>query len=142
MTTIAANRKVMACDGRITGDVLYHAVKIKRIGGSLYGVAGDWEICTQFFEWLETDRKEKPALNEGAFEAIELNKTGLYQWLRGCFRIPILDRFYACGSGAQGAMCLMSKGYSPLEAIRCVAEFDETTGPPFKEYSLVNSPAK
>jgi hypothetical protein len=142
MTTIACSlkHKSMACDSRITGDVIYHAEKVKRVGQSLYGVAGDWEVCVAFFEWLDTDRKEKPALPEGAFEAIELTKTGIYQYLRNCIRIPITDRFYACGSGSQGAMVAMSLGHDPKSAISTVLRFDETTGPPIKSYSLCQPP--
>lgn len=138
MTTIACSlkHKSMAADSRITGDVMYHAVKVKRVGGSLFGVSGDWEVCVQFLEWLDTDRKEKPALVEGAFEAVELSKQGIFQYLRNCIRIPIPDKFYACGSGAQGAMVAMGLGHGPKAAIVAVARYDESTGPPIKVYKL------
>lgn len=138
MTTIACSltHKAMAADSRITGDVIFHAEKVRRVGKSLFGVAGDWEVCIAFFEWIETDRKEKPSLPEGAFEAIELHKSGIYQYQRNCIRIPVQDRFYACGSGAQGAMVAMSLGKDPKAAIVAVARFDETTGPPIKSYPL------
>ena len=145
MTTIACSmkHKSMAADSRITGGIMYHGEKVKRVGGSLFGVSGDWEVCIQFFEWLDGDRKQKPELGEGAFEAVELNKQGIFQYFRNCVRIPIPDKFYACGSGAQGAMVAMGLGHDPKAAIVAVARYDESTGPPIKVYKLnVNSPAK
>lgn len=139
MTTIACSlkHKQMACDSRITGDVIFHADKVRKVGQSLFGVAGNWETCVTFLEWVESGTKEKPTLpDDDTFQAVELSKSGIYLWQRSCIRMPVQERFYACGSGAQGAMVAMSLDLEPKAAIAAVLRFDETTGPPIKSYSL------
>ena len=139
MTTIACSlkHKSMACDSRITGDVIYHADKVRKVGQSLFGVAGNWETCVAFLEWVESGAKEKPTLpDDDTFQAVELCKAGIYLWQRSCIRMPVQERFYACGSGAQGAMVAMSLDLEPKAAIAAVLRFDESTGPPIKSYNL------
>jgi hypothetical protein len=45
----------------------------------------------------------------------------------GCF-IKVRDKFWAHGTGRQGALCLMAAGKSAAEAVKGVARFDNNTG--------------
>lgn len=141
MTTVACSllTKSMAVDARITGGVISHARKIKRVGDSLFGVAGAWEACYQFLEWIEV-RNDRPDLSDEDFEAVELTRSGIFIYHKALLRVPVLDKYFATGSGAQGAMVAMSLGCTPKQAVKAVALFDESTGAPFLELTLNANP--
>lgn len=140
VTTIACSlkHKSMAADSRITGDIIHHANKMARAGESIFGVAGDYDACTQFLNW-KLNGGEKPEITEESFEAVELTRSGIFIYQKSLIRLPVLDRIYASGAGAQGAMVAMHLGYTPREAVIAVAKFCETTGAPFKELSLAHA---
>ena len=127
MTVIACTLIEMAGDSRITGDVIHHVEKVRRINGSVYGVAGDWDACCRFFEWIEKGGK-KPDIASLAFEAMELTPEGIFLWSPTLTRYKTTSQFHAIGGGALGAKCLLSIGMSPVDAVAEVAKWCESVG--------------
>jgi ATP-dependent protease HslVU (ClpYQ) peptidase subunit len=142
MTTIAANRKVMASDSLVTGGVpMCHCDKVFRIRDSLVGVCGDNAFTTKWLEWF---RREMPPVEElmdiseeKNFLAMELNAKGLWMYTNTCEPDALHDKFYAIGSGSHAAMAAMHLGKSPSEAVRIAAMCDEATGGKTREMSLL-----
>lgn len=135
MTTVAAKAGVMACDSRIAAsDRPYHCDdKILRIGDSLAGGAGDWGEVAQFRAWLK-DRGEMPKLED--FEALVLNKDGLWHYLNDCYGTRVIGGCWAIGSGGQAAHAAMLCGKTPQEAVRIAMKCDIYTGGPVRVYNL------
>lgn len=130
MTTIAANREVMAADTRRIGDVISSIRKIRRYENRIIGCAGDMDCITVFWRWADSgfvDRK-KPTMPEGSFDALELNEDGLWAWDKSLARYPLEDDFDAIGSGAMSAKTAMFLGKTPEEAVNVAAAHDESTG--------------
>jgi len=144
MTTVAASHECMAADQRITsGNPPARANKIKRIGDSLYAPSGSISLALVFFEWLETKRDKIrlyrliPEDSRHDFEVLELSPQGLALWDGWGARLPILDKFYAIGSGGMSAMQAMKRGLSPEEAVSETFSLDECSGPAVQvEYLL------
>lgn len=142
MTTIAANRKVMAADSRITGGIpICYCDKIFRIRDSLVGVCGDNAFTTKWLEWF---RREMPPVEslmdieeEKEFLALELNANGLWLYTNTCEPDGLHDKFYSIGSGAMSAMAAMHLGKSPADAVRVAALYDEGTGGRVKELTVL-----
>lgn len=137
MTTIVANHECMAADQRLTsGSPPARTHKIKRIGDCLYGGCGNWSIVLILLEWLEKDSKRDrfrlhrqiPEDFRHEIEVLELSPTGLALWDGWGTRTPILDKFYAVGSGAQSAMQAMKRGLAPEEAVSESFSLDECSG--------------
>lgn len=130
MTTIAANLEMMAADSRRVGDVLSSIRKLRRYGNRIIGVAGDLACITVFWQWADAGfpEKKKPALPEGAFDALELDEDGLWSWDRALSRYHLEDSYDAIGTGAMSAKTAMYLGKDPDEAVEIAKEHDECTG--------------
>lgn len=134
MTTIAANLKEMAADRRMVGGgPMVSSRKIVRIGGSLYGGAGDAEAIEMFYAWAMSGfaKKEKPvwgADNRPEFCIMELSKSGIRLWGERLTPYPVDEPFYAIGSGSMSAQAAMYLGLSPEKAVEVAALYDENTG--------------
>jgi ATP-dependent protease HslVU (ClpYQ) peptidase subunit len=136
MTTIAANLECMAADQRITsGNAPARARKIRRIGDSLYAGAGNTSVICVFLDWLDAPKKDPmrlyrliPEDSRHEFEVLELSPQGLALWDGWGVRIPILDKFYAIGSGGLSAMQAMKRGLPPEEAVGETFSLDECSG--------------
>jgi hypothetical protein len=130
MTTIAANRVCIAADTRVTGDVITSVRKLIVLPHSIFGCAGDMEAIRLFVDWATAGfpQKRRPNFGESAFEALELDQTGIWVWERTLTRYVLEDDFHAIGSGAMAAKVAMYLGKTPAEAIEIASRFDEATG--------------
>lgn len=142
MTTIAANRRSMAADSKVTdGDTFYYTNKLHIIGESIIGVAGICAATNKFLEWFRAGcPRDGPTLEEDdsvGFSALVLNRSGLYVY-SGCFEPDKLDdRYYAIGTGKQHAVGMMRLGHTPANAVRA-AKVDPCTGGRIREIHLKN----
>lgn len=140
MTTAAANLECLAADQRVTsGNPPARIRKIRRIGESLYAGAGNVSLIFVFLEWMEAPKKNPaearlrlyrliPEDQRHEFEVLELSPSGLALWDGWGARIPILDKFYAIGSGCSSAMQAMKRGLAPEEAVSETFSLDECSG--------------
>lgn len=139
MTTIVANLECMAADQRATDDgpPLCHVEKIRRIGDSLFGVAGDCFAALAILEWLEAPRRDRAKLYKmfgdepgWRYEVmlLELSPSGLALWNGWGLRMPLLDAAYAVGTGGAVALDALENGAAPDEAIRRAMKRDQFSG--------------
>jgi 20S proteasome alpha/beta subunit len=134
VTTIAANRQMIAGDRKVTHDTgFYYARKVFRIRDMMVGVSGDAGYTNEFVAWLKkTDWREwaQPTLKKGdEFGAIVLFDSGRMQVWSGDQQGDVcLSPYYATGSGAHAAMAFMSMGLAPDEAVRRTRKIDNATG--------------
>jgi hypothetical protein len=150
VTTIAYKDGVLASDSRSTeGDdsAKSNCVKIWRIvskvepvrGEILLGCSGDEFGAALFKEWME--KGGEPFLHargvEGGdgdgqtgddFDALIVHKSGLYNANRLCCLVKTIERFWAHGTGRQGALVAMRLGKSAVDAVRVTAGVDPYTG--------------
>jgi hypothetical protein len=109
--------------------------KIRRIGDSLYIGTGHVSLSNLFLDWLAMPKRDVMRLHRlvpddyrHEFEVLELSPDGLALWDGWGVRIPILDKFYAIGSGGLSAMQAMKRGLSPEEAVSETLSLDEASG--------------
>lgn len=146
MTTVVANLEEMAADHRCTSEgPICHVQKIYRVEDRLYGLCGDVMMALYVIEWLQGKKnreelhKAVPIDNRGAIGILELSPEGLALIDGWGMRMPLLDTYYAVGSGAGPAMVAMRHGASLQDAVRAAMSIDEASGvhpdhPPQLEY--------
>ena len=130
MTCIACTLKEMAGDSRITGDTLHNVDKLFRHGTSVFGVAGDWETCLEFIDFITKKGAVKPAMGDASFEAMELRPDGIWLWGKSLRPYKLNGEFHAIGGGAQGAKTAMRIGLTPEQAVDAVSKDCESVGGP------------
>jgi hypothetical protein len=137
MTTVICDRRGMAADMRICGNITFKSPKIHRVNGALIGFCGDAEQALKFIEWRRNSDL-RPTFNEsGSFEALELSADGrLTLWGTELVGTPVLDDFYAIGSGAMCALAAMAMGAGLKRAIQIASRFDPNTGPDVQTMNL------
>lgn len=136
MTTGAANLECIAADQRLTGGgAPARTRKIRRIKDSVFVGAGNYSLILVFYEYLESAKQDRlrlyrliPEDSRCEFEILELSPQGLALWDGWGVRIPLLDKFYAVGSGGMSAMQAMKRGLSPEEAVSETFSLDECSG--------------
>ena len=135
MTTICATLSEMAADSKCVDEDLHFTDlgKIRRIGATIVGVAGDADLCDAFFAWAADNKKPTEALRKKGAEwvALVLSPGGLFMF-KGATLLPMkFERgWHAIGSGALGALVAMDLGKSPREAIEVTAKHENNTGVP------------
>lgn len=139
MTTIAANRKMMAADRKVTDENgLRTARKIVRVGDAIVGCAGTCSLTIAFLAYLEVmatcdhdEVAEKPRVGkDDSLSALILTPLGLFVCDESFEIEEILDDFYAVGTGAKAALAAMHLGCSPIEAVEIACRVDPDTGGP------------
>ena len=131
MTTVAWRGEWLAADSRsVGGSGISKAIKIRRIGNLTIGFCGSLAFAEAVMQWLESGEGKRPkARSYDDFQAIAIGDEGVFLIedvkLR---RVPILDEFYAVGSGSHYAMGAMAMGATAQEAVKIAARFDENTG--------------
>lgn len=141
MTTIAANKYVMASDTRMTeeGGPYTNVDKIYRVGNSILGFCGDAMMARYFVEWFRSPKRNPAMLHKAideleyrsAIAVMELNPGGIFLWDGWGVPIKIRDPFYAIGSGSPAALAELKrnrKRTAPIDAIRAAMSVDENTG--------------
>lgn len=126
----------MAADQRLTsGNPPCRTHKIKRIGDCLYGGCGDWSLVLIFLDWFDKPKRDLmrlhrliPEDHRNSFEVLELSPSGLALWDGWGMRIPLLDKFYAVGTGGLSAMQAIKRGLPPDEAVSETLSLDECSG--------------
>jgi hypothetical protein len=105
-------------------------------------LCGDWVDALKFLEWFNegADLNATPDYEENTFDALELNHSGLYAWDRGLRRVPVLNPYYAIGSGAQAALGALFMGATPVQAIEAASQIDLFTSGPVQQLNLLPIP--
>ena len=131
MTTIAANREMMAADSQAEmKNRSFHTRKISRVRGALIGTAGGAEVSRMFVHWYAfgADLSDRPQGMDAV--ALVLDTNGLFVYEGNCYPVEITDEFMAIGSGAEVAVAAMMLGKSPKEAVAIACKVDLHTRPP------------
>lgn len=145
MTTIAANRKEMAADSKVTeseSGTSYHARKLFRFGDVIVGVAGGNEGTLRFLDWIKEGDPdlEHPKFPKGcSWSALVLTPAGLFLYWDDCLPDEIVSDHYAIGSGAQSAMAALHLGCSPTDAVKVACVVDSSTGEPVQTMKLADA---
>lgn len=145
MTTIVATLDAMAADQRVSveGSPFYHADKIFRVGNSLFGTAGDGNMCLVMIEWLKTTQRSRLALYKlwGEYDRDQLwllelrqeprpKRPALYLWSGWGVPERLHETRYAIGSGAMAAIDAIDHGADLVEAVKRAAKYDQYSGAP------------
>lgn len=132
MTCVVVSIKhgCVASDTRCSSDNAMVSVnKIRRVGRSIIGAAGDWSDVLKFWDMIERKKKKDTGLNENSeLEAIELHPSGIFLYDATGVRYSVKDEFFAIGSGGPYAMGAMAMGATPEEAVAIASRFDPSTG--------------
>ena len=139
MTTIVASKKhrTMVADRKVTdtaASMRYHTKKLRAIGSSIVGCAGDSSAISKFVRWLEAGAPQdgRPKFDRDAtLAALLMNEKGLFIFDTECEPDEIEQDFYAVGSGGAAAMAAMFMGASPKKAAEIAAKVDVNTEGPF-----------
>lgn len=144
MTTIVADAKrgLLVADSRITTYnelAQYSALKLFRIGKSIYGGAGDVLDELKFRRWVMDGqpKKGRPIYQNDSFNVLELSKEGITLWDYTLAPQPLTEDSYAIGSGSKIALYVIRVlGKTAEEAIEEVAKIDIHTAPPVQVLEL------
>ena len=138
MTTVAYRDGVMAADTLgVRFDMPRICYKVHRVGDAIIGAAGNYSDCLVFVEWWRDghDLKKLPEFkmyrgepDAPDIEALVLTADGLDRWTEHFQHDPILDPFFAIGSGAGAAMAAMHMGADAAEAVRIASLVFMSTG--------------
>lgn len=120
----------MAADTRLTGRFIHTGIKLHRRGKTVIGFAGDVPQALVFVDWYFDRKKREPdRSNEQGWCALVWSpETGLDYWDIALRPSPILEKFFAIGSGADLAMGAMEYGASAHKAVEIAIRRDESSG--------------
>jgi ATP-dependent HslUV protease subunit HslV len=97
--------------------------KLYRVGGSLFGGAGNSSDCTAFRRWKE-DGADKPSKFDDDVSILEIPQDGrVFIWDKALVPYEIRAPFFAVGSGAEIALGAMAAGASAERAVEIACEF-------------------
>lgn len=137
MTTIAANQKGMCGDTFVYNTATgYYTQKIVRVGDSLVGCAGPSELCQKFITWRIRGSKDPVWGLNTPFEALILDKTGMYVYTTCTTPDRVKTPFFAIGSGRQYALGALACGASLRDAVTAACRFDPYSKQPLESYTL------
>ena len=118
---------------------LFSATKIKVIGHQIVGCAGLVQDINKFMRWLKDPTSEYPEFSdndEKGFDAILLNKDGIFCYSSSCVGDKVDDPFLAIGSGGRAAKAAMIMGASPRRAVEVASQCDKNTKLPVQRVIL------
>lgn len=139
MTTIVANLEMIVTDSNISdGEQHWSSDKAFEHAGTIYATCGDLVDGEKFMRWMKKDCKgRKPRLNVKEFNALALNKTGLY-WLDSKLYPVQVEAPFAIGSGATAALAAMLAG-APIEvAVELACTVDDGSALPVRVHKLAD----
>jgi len=129
MTTVVANRELVATDSLIVGDHKGTAQKVFKVKGHCVGIAGTYCACINFIRWYKRRDKDDPPEGIEDVMAIALTPSGELRVYEGSVNyFCIDDDFTAIGSGAGAALGAMFMGANPQHAIKIASKVDAYTG--------------
>lgn len=135
MTTIAFDGKTMACDTLVTcGDTYINTdTKIYENDAYVIGVAGDAGCGTMLVQVSNILTMRTYEYNFKAIVYEKHTRRVLYvsfnkSWGSNSCVVPIVDSYFAVGSGADFARAAMECGYSAQGAVAVASKFDLNTG--------------
>lgn len=141
MTTIAFRDGIMAADtGMVSGNISTRANKLRQatIDGErvLAGLSGILPDADEFWRWyiLGADRDNLPEFRQyrGAddapdFQVLVVSELGMTVWREWFQPIPIIEPFFAIGSGSHFAMGAMDMGATAVQAVQIAMNRDSGT---------------
>jgi len=137
MTVIAATHKSMSADTfshtKVSG---FYVHKIVRVGKSLVGCAGPSELCQRFINWRTKGSKRPVWGQNDQFEALVLDKTGLYVYYTSCTPDRVNLPYFAIGSGRQYAMGALAQQATSEQAVDTACLFDPYSKAPVETLTL------
>lgn len=149
MTTIAANRELMASDSKVTLDgfgISYPALKIFRGKDCVVGAAGDGENSTLLIEWAKNGfkaasrpkfRRKKDAADDADAVLLILRSSGLFLLTDSDSEPERIEAdFFAVGSGGLAARVAMMQGADPVRAVELACAVDDQSGLPVQVIRL------
>ncbi len=127
MTCVAYKDGILAGDRQGNGSFLQTVEKIFRLpDGRRFGGSGAAEQVREVRDWL-AEGGDKPADLDN-FNGILIDGPRVYRLECRLILVPILEPFYAIGSGACYAITAMALGQSAEQAVEIAARFDPDTG--------------
>lgn len=136
MTIIAAKDGFVASDSRITGDYMQNGVKMVRGDNIIVGWSGDWVPGYAIAEWIaKISTDDEPPTDDCEVEFLVMIGKKLWLGDQKMRLAPIMQSYFAIGSGSQGAMVAMNLGCSAEEAVKEVIKVDEGCGGRVKVWS-------
>ena len=128
VTTVACNRDMMSSDSLCDdGGMRSKGQKIfESADGSILGFAGSFAQGYRFVEWFEDEEGAPPECDEVTI--LILDRKGKMTLWDGGHPTPVLEKFYAIGSGSHAAMAAMMCGKTPREAVKIACKVDTGSG--------------
>ncbi|MGH8472845.1 MAG: hypothetical protein ACREVJ_10425 [Gammaproteobacteria bacterium] len=128
MTTIAWDGESLASDTLAFASIKCRVRKLYRLpDGALFGAAGACQQVLEVLAWLNGG--DKPTVDLDNFDGLFITAAGVVENIgTRLMREPVLEPFYAIGSGAPFAMTAMACGCSAVEAVRMAIRFDPGSG--------------
>ena len=149
MTTIAVNKKEMACDLQAThsGGLMFKIetkiIELKpEIAKSMFGVKKAFiGFCGSVDSWGEINGwfhmpDGKPPKCRGLEMIMLTDKGEIYHATNLSNWTIIKEKIFAIGSGMHFAVAAMDSGKTPLEAVKLAAKYDPNTGMGYKSYKM------
>lgn len=133
MTTVAWDGKTLAADSQATvGAIRARVVKIVRSpDGFLAAGAGELNSITPWLRWVSAglNPDEQPDELHSKSHVIIIDPKGKAFTFEGSpTRLPLLNKFWALGSGMELALGAMAMGADARTAVKVAAKFDVYTG--------------
>lgn len=143
MTTVVASKfhGEMAADRLIIhGELSFEHRKIFQIDKFLVGFCGNPHNGIAFTEWfrdnvVNKNKADKPTMDDD-FESIVLCPGHIYVYDSSLVRLEVRRKWYAIGSGDQGACVALDLGLDPKDAILAASRWDRNTGRKIDVFSL------
>src|SRR6185312_10271106 len=129
----------MAADSQSTeGDIRRRCEKIYSVGRLLVGAAGDTGACLAYVRYLRGE-EISPEEVKGASAIVLCPKRGILIYEETTEPDPVLDEFFAIGSGGDVALGAMHMGASAVESVEAACRWNVQCGLPVVSLSLKRS---
>lgn len=133
MTTVAWDGKSLAADSQATAGVLRCRARkiVKSASGFVAAGAGDLNGILPWLRWVQQGLKpeQQPETLHGKSTIIIVDPRGRAHTFEGsAVRVPLRNKFWAFGSGAELALGAMAMGADARTAVKIASQFDVYTG--------------
>lgn len=135
MTVLVWDGNTFAADKQATvSGTVIKVTKIKKIGDSLIGATGDFDVAQSLFRWFENGRKpeEWPEVQKDKDRwttMIEITKDKkILRYEREPYPFEVEEEFYAFGSGMDAALGALEMGADSIKAVEITCKFMSCCG--------------